>query len=200
VSDWLGFGGAGVPAVDLPLTPVLLAGGLLFVFCLLVTWGLYLRLSFFYWLTIVLLLLGPLATVYGAAQAAAPPLLLFAVEAVLCLLALGFAFMAHDEFAWVERHLATVGRAVDKDVDSPSALYARGRKYAEQEMWARAAAHWSRAVALSPGHPEYRLALATAYVNLGQPERAVEHLDKAQEIEPGNRQARDLLASLQLDR
>jgi tetratricopeptide (TPR) repeat protein len=55
------------------------------------------------------------------------------------------------------------------------------------------------AVAFSPGHPEYRLALATAYINLGQPERAVEHLDKAQEIEPDNRQALDLLASLKLD-
>ena len=79
------------------------------------------------------------------------------------LLALGFAFMAHDEFAWVERRL---DGSVDKDVASHSALYARGRVYAQRRMWAKAAAHWSKAAALSPGHPDYRLALASAYINL----------------------------------
>jgi tetratricopeptide (TPR) repeat protein len=194
LGNWLDVGQAsGLSHQGVPLALMLVAGGAAFLFSLLVAVGLYRRLRFFYWLTIGLILLGLLATLYQAIQAETLPVLLVAIEGVLFLLAISFAFMAYDEFAWVERRLDA---AVDKDVDSPSTLYARGRDYAEQGMWAKAAAHWSRAVALSPGHPEYRLALATAYVDLGQPERALEHVQKAQEIEPHNPQVRELLAAL----
>jgi Flp pilus assembly protein TadD len=86
--------------------------------------------------------------------------------------------------------------SVDRDVESHSALYSRGRELAEQGMWAKAAAHWSKAVALSPGHPEYRTTLASAYINLDQPERAWEHLAQAQQIEPNNPRVRELAALL----
>jgi tetratricopeptide (TPR) repeat protein len=189
----LGLDGMGSPLLGLPLAPVLLAGGMAFLFSLIVAWGLYRRLSVFYWLTLAMVLLYPLVVVYRVATAETIPVLGLVIEGLLTLLALGFAFKAHDEFAWVERRLDA---SVDKDIDSHSALYARGRVYAQQQMWAKAAAHWAKAVALSPGHPDYRLALGSAYVNLEQPERALEHLRKAQEIEPGNPQIRELLGSL----
>jgi predicted Zn-dependent protease len=113
---------------------------------------------------------------------------------VLFFIALACAFMAYDEFAWIEERLDA---GVDRDVESHSALYARGRHYAEQGMWAKAEAHWARAVALAPGHPDYRLALASAYLSLDQPGRALEHLDSARQIEPDHPQLQDLLQRAQ---
>jgi tetratricopeptide (TPR) repeat protein len=189
----LGLKVVGAPLLELPLAPVLLVGGAAFLFSLVVAWGLYRRLRTFYWLTLALVLLYPLAIVYRVATAETVPVMGLVIEGLLTLLALGFAFMAHDEFAWVERRLDA---SVDKDVGSDSALYARGRVYAQRRMWAKAAAHWSKAAALSPGHPDYRLALASAYINLDQPKRALEHLHKAEEIEPDNPQVQELLGSL----
>jgi tetratricopeptide (TPR) repeat protein len=102
--------------------------------------------------------------------------------------------MAYDEFAWVEQRLDA---GVDKDVDSHSALYTRGREHADRGLWAKAAAHWARAVVLSPGHPDYRTALALAYINLDRRQQALEHLDEARRIEPDNPQVHQLLDSLQ---
>jgi tetratricopeptide (TPR) repeat protein len=189
----LGLGGSGPSAPGPPLAPVLLAGGAVFLLSLLVAWGLYVRLRLFYWLTIGFVLLAPLSAVYQAATAETIPLLALAIQAVLFLLALTFAFLAHDEFAWVERRLDA---SLDTDVDSHSALYARGREHAGRGMWAKAAAHWSRAVALSPGHPDYRTALASAYINLHRSQQALEHLRVARQIEPDNPQVRELLESL----
>jgi tetratricopeptide (TPR) repeat protein len=193
LGSFLGLEGVGAPLLHPPLAPVLLVGVVAFLLSLVVAWGLYRRLRTFYSLTLTLVLLYPLAIVYRGATADAVPVMGLVIEGLLILLALGFAFMAHDEFAWVERRL---DGSVDKDVASHSALYARGRVYAQRRMWAKAAAHWSKAAALSPGHPDYRLALASAYINLDQPEWALEHLHKAQEIEPDNPQIQELLGAL----
>jgi tetratricopeptide (TPR) repeat protein len=189
----LGLEGVGMPLGDLALAPVLLIGSMAFLFSLLVAWGLYQRLRPFYWLTLTLVLLYPLAIVYRVATSETVPVLGLLLEGFLTLLALGLAFAAYDEFAWVERRLDA---SVDKDVASHSALYARGRAYAQRRMWAKAAAHWSKAVTQSPGHPDYRLALASACINLDEPERALEHLHKVQQIEPQNPQIQDLMGSL----
>jgi len=177
----LGIEPSAAPVRDLRWTPVVLAGGVVFLLSLVIAWGLYRRLRFFYWLTVALVLLSPLAFVYWAAVADAVPLWGLLAAGVLFMLAISLAFMAYDEYAWVERRLAAV---LDADVDSASSLYARGREVAGQGMWARAAVHWAKAVALSPGHPDYRVALARAYINLGRPEQALDHLRKVQQIEP----------------
>ena len=189
----LGLEGVSAPLLGLPLAPALVVGGMAFLCSLVVAWGLYRRLRTFYWLTLALVLLYPLVLVYRVASAETVPVLGLAIEGFLTLLVLGFVFMAHDEFAWVERRLDA---SVDKDVGSHSAFYARGRVHAQQGMWAKAAAHWSKAVALSPGHPDYRLALASACINLDEPERAWEHLNQAQEIDPDNPQIQELRRSL----
>lgn len=193
LGDLIGLEGSGMGVFDLPLAPVLLAGGAIFILSLLVAWGLYRRIRFFYWLTVVLLLLYPLTVVYQVATAESVVLLGVVIQGGIFLWAIGFAFMAYDEFTWVEHRLDVT---VDRDVQSHSALYARGREYAEREMWAKAASHWSKAVALNPGHPEYRTALASAYINLSQPERALEHLHKVRQIEPHNPRVRELLVQV----
>lgn len=193
LGELLGLEGSGTGVVDLPLAPVLLAEGMIFVVSLLVAWGLYRRIRFFYWLTVALLLFSPLTIVYQVVTAESVSLLGVVIQGGIFLWAIGFAFMAYDEFTWVEHRLDAT---VDRDVESHSALYARGRDHAGQEMWAKAASHWSKAVALSPGHPEYRTALASAYINLGQPERALEHLHKVRQIEPHNPRVRELLVQV----
>jgi tetratricopeptide (TPR) repeat protein len=190
----LGLEGGETPLLDLPLTPVLLLGAAIFVLSLVIAWGLYRRIRFFYWLTVTLVLLYPLVIVYQLATVGTVPVLGLAVEGLFFLLTTSFTFLAYDEFAWVEQRLDA---GVDRDVDSHSALYSRGREHADRGMWAKAAAHWSRAVGLSPGHPDYRTALALAYINLNQPERAREHLHQAQRIEPDNPQVHQILDRLQ---
>jgi tetratricopeptide (TPR) repeat protein len=190
----LGLEGGEVPLAGVPLAPILLAGAAIALFSLVVAWGVYRRLRAFYWLTVVLMLFYPLAIVYQLITAETFPWVALAAEGVVFFLTLSLTFMAYDEFAWVE---ARLDAGVDKDVDSHSALYARGREHAARGMWAKAIAHWSRAVALSPGHPDYRLALASAYINLDQPERALNHLREAQRIEPDNPHIQKLLESTQ---
>jgi tetratricopeptide (TPR) repeat protein len=194
LARFLGIDTGVLPQLDVPLTPVLLAGGLAFAFSLLVAWGLYRRLRGFYWLTVALILAGFLYQVYQVAAAGTVSLWRLAGIAGSFLLTVGFAFMAYDEFTWVEERISA---EVDRDVDSPSSLYARGRQCADKGLWAKAAAHWAKAVALSPGHPDYRLALASAYIQLGRPERAREHLAAAQRIEPQHPQLAELLATLE---
>jgi len=193
LADLLGLKAPALDSLSLPPTPVLLAGGAAFVFSLIIAAGLYYRIRSVYWLTVGLILLGSMFLLYNAITAETWQLVRLGVALVLFLAATSFVFMAYDEFAWVERRLAAV---LDSDADSHSALYTRGRKYADQGMWARAVVHWAKAVALSPGHPDYRLALASAYINLGQPEKALEHLKQAQRIEPDNPQTPKLLSQI----
>lgn len=189
VSRLLGLEGPGASLLDVPLTPVLVVGGVVFVVSLFVAWGLYRRWTVFYWLTVGLLLLGLPVLVLQAVLAGTSPLGL-SLEGIFWLGALGVVFMAYEEFQWEEQRLSAT---LDRDVDSASSFYARGRELAEQGMWAKAAVHWSKAVALSPGHPDYRIALASAYINLGQVERAQEHLQMAQQIDPNLPQLTDLV-------
>jgi tetratricopeptide (TPR) repeat protein len=193
LADLLGLKAPALDSLALPPTPVLLAAGAAFVLSLVVAAGLYYRIRLVYWLTVGLILLGFMFLFYNAITAETWQLVRLAVALVLFLAATSFVFMAYDEFAWVERRLAAV---LDPDTDSHSALYTRGRRYAAQGMWARAVVHWAKAVALSPGHPDYRLALASAYINLDQPEKALEHLEQAQRIEPDNSQIPKLLGLL----
>jgi len=188
-----GLEGQGLPDLDLALLPLLLITGPAFLFCLLVAWGLYRRWRAFYWLTVGLVVAYPLAAVYWLASWGMPSWTALAVQGLFFLGALALTFMAYEEYAWVEERLHA---GVDRNVDSASALYARGEVYRRQGMWAKAAAHWARAVALSPGHPDYQAGLGLAYANLGQTGRAAEHLALALHIEPDHPLAAELDARL----
>lgn len=193
VRDLLGIEAQGPAMPDLPLLPVLLAGSLIFGLSLVVAWGLYRRRRAFYWLTVGLIVVYPLAVVYRVASTGAFSLLGVAIDLLLFLPFIGLAFMAYDEFAWLEERLDA---SVDRDVDSHSALYVRGQAYAGRGMWAKAAAHWSRAVMMSAGNVDYRLALASACANLGQFDRAREHLAAARQITPDSPEVQALAARI----
>ena len=193
LADLLGLKAPALDSLVLPTTPVLVGGGVVFMISLIVAACLYYRIRLAYWLTVGLILLGLTFLFYNAITAEALQLVRLAGTLVLFVAATSFVFAAYDEFAWVERRLAAV---LDPDADSHSALYSRGRRYADQGMWARALVHWAKAVALNPGHPDYRLALASAYINLRQPEKAVEHLEQAEQMEPENPQIPRLLKLL----
>ena len=83
--------------------------------------------------------------------------------------------------------------APDKGLRSHSALYARGREYARQKMWALAAVHFQRATGSAPGNIAYHLALARAYVHLHRFERARSVLRGAERLEPENAHVRELM-------
>ena len=193
VKGLLGIVGGEYALPELSLLPVALVGGGLFLFSLVVALGLYRRLAFFYWLTVAVILIGFLTLVFVGVSTEKVPVLGLLAGGGCLLLTIGFAFMAYDEYAW-ERY--RLDASVDSDVDGPSALFGRGRVYAQHRMWAKAAAHWSKAVVLSPRHTEYRLALATAYLNLVKPEQVLEHLAAVQKLEPDNARARELLEAL----
>jgi tetratricopeptide (TPR) repeat protein len=193
VMELLGVEGVGSALPGPALLPIALVTGGLFLFSLLVAWGLYRRLAVFYWLTVGVILVGFLLLIYLAVSAEKMPILGLLAGGVCLLLTIAFAFMAHDEYAWESHRLDAF---VDSDVDGPSTLFARGRVHARQGMWAKAAAHWSRAVVLNPGHVDYRLALATAYLNLVEPEQARKHLAVVQDLDPDNARAQALLEHL----
>lgn len=187
----LGMEGANASAPAPPLVPGLLAGGAVFLLSLLVAVGLYRRWPFFYWLSVAVVLSVPFVTIYQMVTAEGGLSVgALITRAVLFLTAIGFSFLAYDEFVWVEHRLVD---EVDRDADNPSALYVQGGVYASQGMWAKARTHLSRAVALSPGQPDHRLALASALINLGEPEKAVEHLEVVREIEGDGARARALM-------
>jgi tetratricopeptide (TPR) repeat protein len=190
VAELLGLEGLSEPLPAWPLIPVLVVSASIFVLSLVVAWGLYRRHRAFYWLSAGLVLLYPLVAIYRVTSTGSSPWRLL-IDGALTVAVMGLVFMAYDEFGRVEERLHA---GVDGDVESHSALYARGASYARQGMWAKAAAHWSRAVALSPGHADYRLALAQAYVNLEAPEQAREHLAVVREMEPDHPGLGELLA------
>ena len=188
-----GLEGLVLPDFDLPLLPLLLITVPGFCFCLFVAWGLYRRWRAFYWLTMGLVVAYPLVAIYWLASREMPSWPVLVVQGLLFLGALALTSLAYEEYTWVDERLHA---DVDRDVDSASALYARGEVYRRQEMWAKAAAHWARAVALSPGHPDYQAALGLAYANLGRPDRAAGHLAQARQIDPGHPLALEVEAHL----
>lgn len=88
---------------------------------------------------------------------------------------------------------------VDADLRNGLDYYNRGLRYRDMGMWAKAAAHWKVAAQLEGSKPQYRLALAHAYLKMGYPAAALAEADKAlarMPDDPELRAFRDSLASL----
>ena len=84
-------------------------------------------------------------------------------------------------FEWTTRHLdADIDGALKTDLD----YYNRGRRYYEQGLWAKAAAHWQVAARLAPSQAQYRAELATAYLRMGYPAAALAEIDRALAQDP----------------
>lgn len=83
---------------------------------------------------------------------------------------------------------------MDKDIKDGMAFLIRGRHYAEQGMWARAAVHFRRAAGMLPYQTDGRVAAATACIRLKDYPLAMHLLKSAQEIDPEDARIAKLLA------
>lgn len=113
----------------------------------------------------------------------------------LGLVALAIKWLADSSpaFEWEMRHY---NADVDQDLNTDLDYYNRGRKYYDQRMWAKAAAHWKVAAQLAPGQVQYRAELANAYVRMGYPAAALAEVDKALARTPDDEELRAFRTSL----
>jgi len=79
-------------------------------------------------------------------------------------------------FEWTTRRVdADIDGGLKTDLD----YYNRGRRYYEQGLWAKAAAHWQVAARLAPSQVQYRAELANACLRMGYPAAALAEIDRA---------------------
>ncbi len=83
---------------------------------------------------------------------------------------------------------------VDEGIKDGFGYLLRGRLYAGQKMWARAALHYRRAAALLPYQTDGHIAAATACIKLKNHQLATYILQEAQRINPEDAQVKELLA------
>jgi tetratricopeptide (TPR) repeat protein len=163
----------------------------LFVISLMVQLGLivllYRRWQPLYWIGVAAASINLVVALIQTVTNAGPLTLLSLLISIVLLLVL--LRVEQDFTVGYERILCVP----DKGLRTHSALYARGREYARQKMWALAAVHFQRATGSAPGIIAYQLALATAYVHLNRFERARSVLRGAARLEPENAQVRELV-------
>jgi len=97
------------------------------------------------------------------------------VTAVLGLI-LALFYIAPD----FERVQVRQAAHVDRGLREATTLYAAGKEYVRQGMWATAVRHFQRAAAADPFRATYNQALGQAYAVLGFRERALDALQTAQ--------------------
>ena len=155
--------------------------------------GLALRSRVAYFATFALLILmvaAPVAGLLTGLGGWVPALLLFG------LIAFAAKWLADiaPAFEWLTRvYYADLDGGLKTHVD----YYNRGQQYAEMEMWAKAAAHWTIAAQLASGQARYHAALAKALAQLAYPAAAGAAADRAIALDPDDQALRALRASLE---
>jgi predicted nucleic acid-binding Zn ribbon protein len=96
----------------------------------------------------------------------------------LGLVALSTQWLAESSaaFEWQTRKY---NASIDRPLKTSMDYYARGKRYSEMGMWAKAAAHWQVATRLAPDRVPYRVALAGAYLRMDDRAAARAELDGA---------------------
>lgn len=108
----------------------------------------------------------------------------------------GYFFMTLSmgaDFAFNEYRVVLT---VDTDVKTGATLMERGRRYAEQGLWAKAAVHFRRAAYQMSENVDTHLSLAVAYINLNMYDMALEPLQKAKQLDQLNPKIDELSALL----
>ena len=85
---------------------------------------------------------------------------------------------------------------IDPDLAGGLDYLARGKLYAQQKMWAMAAIHFRKAIAMHPNDFDAYVALAVTYIRLGKYDYAEHQLNEAHQLAPHSsrvQQLRDLL-------
>ncbi|HDD25451.1 MAG TPA: tetratricopeptide repeat protein [Chloroflexi bacterium] len=102
-------------------------------------------------------------------------------------------FQLDDDFAWKERRILL---RIDPDLAGGLDYLARGKLYTQQKMWAMAAIHFRKAIAMHPNDFDAYVALAVTYIRLGKYDYAEHQLNEAHQLAPHSsrvQQLRDLL-------
>jgi len=157
------------------------------------TVALYLRWPPMFYLMLISAVLDLLASVIGVALNAANgllPILAGSVGVIVSVLSFMLVIRLEDDF---KRDTVRVILKVDEGIKDGFAYLLRGRLYAAQQMWARAALHYRRAAAMLPYQTDGHIATATACIKLKNYELAAHILREAQRINPEDAQVSELL-------
>jgi tetratricopeptide (TPR) repeat protein len=163
------------------------------------TVALYLRWPPIFYLMLVSAVLDLLASVIGAVLNTAKgllPILAGGVGVIVSILSFMLVIRLEDDF---KRDTVRVVLKVDEGIKNGFAYLLRGRLYAAQKMWARAALHYRRAAAMLPYQTDGHIAAATACIKLKNHELAAYILQEAQRINPEDAQVGELLAMIAAD-
>lgn len=82
--------------------------------------------------------------------------------------------------------VAELEAQVAEDADNPRPLIMLGNLHFDAQHWQAARLWYERALELEPENPDVLTDLAVVYRNLGQPERALELLEKASALRPNH--------------
>jgi tetratricopeptide (TPR) repeat protein len=151
--------------------------------CVVAAAGLALRSRVIYFSAFFLLILMVAASVAGLLTGLTgwvPAIFTFGLMAF----AAGWLADMAPVFEWQTRSYSA---DLDRDLKTHVDYYDRGQRYAEIEMWAKAAAHWRIATQLAPGQAQYHAALANALAQLEYPAAAKAAVDKALSLDPDDR-------------
>lgn len=158
------------------------------------TVALYLRWPPIFYLMLISAVLDLLASVIGAILNTANgllPILAGGVGVIVSILSFMLVIRLEDDF---KQDTVRVVLKVDEGIKDGFAYLLRGRLYAAQKMWARAALHYRRAAAMLPYQTDGHIAAATACIKLKNHELATYILREAQRINPEDAQVGELLA------
>lgn len=99
------------------------------------------------------------------------------------LIKLLLVFLMEDDFATKVERLWCL---IDASLKDPTSAFIRAKSYMQRGMWTLAALYLQRAVSIQPNMPEYYLALAECYAQLGRYMRSLHLLDQAEQLLPGS--------------
>jgi len=202
VEVYAGLFGLSSATIETWLHAALVVALLFFLFSLAVLIGLYVRWKPAFYLYLINAVLGLIRVIVDVVRfLSSPESALFGGSSYGCsgltlLVTLGMlwlAFQIKDDFPFERRRIVL---HVDRGSGSSTDFMIKGDFYAKRKMWAMAAIHLRRAVALTPNQLDCRMALAVAYTNLKRYDLAAQSLAEARRISPGNARVEKLQALL----
>ena len=161
------------------------------------TMALALRWPVMYYLMLINAVASLLASIAGIALFASQgtlPMLAGSAGVIIAVLSLIFVVNLEDDFKKDKIRLLL---RVDEGIKEGIAYLIRGRQYADQKLWARAAVHYRRAAALLSYQTDGHIAAATALIKLKDYELAGHILKNAQAINVEDTQIAELIALLE---
>ena len=152
--------------------------------------GLFVRLNFSYYLSILLLVAEVLFAGYRFTNDFSG-LGILIISVVLELLGLYLIFASEQDFDVAEERVRC---EPDKAAKSAKELSRRGYEYSQERKWGLAVAHFQGAVASMPEELQLYKQLALGYAQIGRYQRALRALEEAQRRQPQDTDSAELIA------